>query len=173
MGCRAFLQGVLPTQEPKLCFFYLPHWQEGSLPLAPPGKPTDKGGAQRSRKEALGPDKAGAPQEAPRAPALRWERSRAWHTVSPGSRSAAVTFSSWKPPRGPQTKVLTVGQLEGSGVKRLQRKQLMARTAIQVQKGRKQGHQRGCAAGAPVSPGGRGPTGAPDDAFELRCWRRL
>ena len=36
MGCRALLQGMLPSQGLNL---HLLHWQAGSLPLAPPGKP--------------------------------------------------------------------------------------------------------------------------------------
>ena len=35
MGCRALLQGILPTQGSNS---HLLHWQAGSLPLAPPGK---------------------------------------------------------------------------------------------------------------------------------------
>ena len=31
--------GDLPTQESNLCLSCLLHWQVGSLPLAPPGKP--------------------------------------------------------------------------------------------------------------------------------------
>ena len=39
-GCHTLLQGIFPTQESNphlLCFL---HWQTGSLPLVPPGKPT-------------------------------------------------------------------------------------------------------------------------------------
>ena len=36
VGCHALLQGVFPTQGSTL---YLQHWQVGSLPLTPPGKP--------------------------------------------------------------------------------------------------------------------------------------
>ena len=39
VGCRALLQGLFPTQELNLCLL---HWQVGSLPLAPPGKPGQK-----------------------------------------------------------------------------------------------------------------------------------
>ena len=41
MGCHALLQGIFPTQgsNPRLLHFL--HWQEGSLPLAPPGKPLE------------------------------------------------------------------------------------------------------------------------------------
>ena len=31
--------GIFLTQESSLCLFCLVHWQAGSLPLAPPGKP--------------------------------------------------------------------------------------------------------------------------------------
>ena len=37
--CHALLQGIFPTQESNLHLFCLLHWQAGSLPLAPPGKP--------------------------------------------------------------------------------------------------------------------------------------
>ena len=39
VGCHALLQEILPTQGPKQCLLCLPHWQAGSLPPAPPGKP--------------------------------------------------------------------------------------------------------------------------------------
>ena len=34
-GCHALLQGIFPIQR----LLRLQHWQTGSLPLAPPGKP--------------------------------------------------------------------------------------------------------------------------------------
>ena len=39
VGCCALLQGLFLTQGWNLSLFYLRHWQAGSLPLAPPGKP--------------------------------------------------------------------------------------------------------------------------------------
>ena len=39
VGCHALLQGIFPTQGSNLCLLRLLHWQAGSLPLAPPGKP--------------------------------------------------------------------------------------------------------------------------------------
>ena len=36
VGCHALLQGIFPTQGSNSCLL---HWQAGSLPLAPPGKP--------------------------------------------------------------------------------------------------------------------------------------
>ena len=41
MGCPAFFQGIFPTQGSNLCLLHLLHWQVGSLPLVPPGKPVD------------------------------------------------------------------------------------------------------------------------------------
>ena len=38
MGCHALFQGIFPIQGLKPCLFHL-HWQAGSLPLAPSGKP--------------------------------------------------------------------------------------------------------------------------------------
>ena len=38
--CRAFLQGIFLTQRSNPCLL---HWQAGSLPLAPPGQPQEKG----------------------------------------------------------------------------------------------------------------------------------
>ena len=35
VGGHALLQGIFLTQGSNLCLFSLPHWQEGSLPLAP------------------------------------------------------------------------------------------------------------------------------------------
>ena len=39
VGCRALLQGIFPTQGSNPCLLHLLHWQAGSLPLEPPGKP--------------------------------------------------------------------------------------------------------------------------------------
>ena len=39
MGCHALLQGIFPAQGSKLRLYCLLHWQAGSLPLVPPGKP--------------------------------------------------------------------------------------------------------------------------------------
>ena len=40
VGCRALLQGTFLTQGSKLHLLCLLHWQMGSLPLVPPGKPS-------------------------------------------------------------------------------------------------------------------------------------
>ena len=40
VGCHALLQRIFPTQGLNLCLLCLLHWQVGSLPLVPPGKPT-------------------------------------------------------------------------------------------------------------------------------------
>ena len=39
VGCHALLQGIFPTQGSDPCLLNLLHWQVGSLPPAPPGKP--------------------------------------------------------------------------------------------------------------------------------------
>ena len=39
VGCPAFVQGIFPTQGSNPHALCLWHWQVGSLPLAPPGKP--------------------------------------------------------------------------------------------------------------------------------------
>ena len=39
VGCYSLLQGIFLTQGSNLCLLHLLHWQEGSLPLVPPGKP--------------------------------------------------------------------------------------------------------------------------------------
>ena len=39
VGCHALLQGIFPTQGSNPRFLYLLHWQVGSLPLTPLGKP--------------------------------------------------------------------------------------------------------------------------------------
>ena len=41
VGCHALLQGILLTQGLNLHLLCLLDWQEGSLPLAPPGKPSN------------------------------------------------------------------------------------------------------------------------------------
>ena len=38
VGCQALLRGIFPTQGSNLCLLCLPHWQAGSLPIAPLGK---------------------------------------------------------------------------------------------------------------------------------------
>ena len=43
MGCHALLQGIFPIQGSNLHLLPLLHWQVGSLPLVPPGKPTKEG----------------------------------------------------------------------------------------------------------------------------------
>ena len=39
VGCHALLQGIFPTQGSNSRLLCLLHWQAGSLPLTPPGKP--------------------------------------------------------------------------------------------------------------------------------------
>ena len=39
MGCHFLLQGIFPTQGSNPCLLCLLHWQAGSLPIVPPGKP--------------------------------------------------------------------------------------------------------------------------------------
>ena len=39
VGCCALLQGIFPTQGSNSYLLRLLHWQVGSLPLVPPGKP--------------------------------------------------------------------------------------------------------------------------------------
>ena len=39
VGCHFILQGIFPAQGLNLCLLHPLHWQAGSLPLAPPGKP--------------------------------------------------------------------------------------------------------------------------------------
>ena len=42
VGCHALLQGIFPTQGSNPRLLHLLHWQAGSLPLAPPRKPSQK-----------------------------------------------------------------------------------------------------------------------------------
>ena len=39
VGCHALLQGIFQTQGSKLHLLHFLHWQVGSLPLVPSGKP--------------------------------------------------------------------------------------------------------------------------------------
>ena len=39
IGCHTLLQGIFPNQGSNPRLLCLLHWQAGSLPLAPPGKP--------------------------------------------------------------------------------------------------------------------------------------
>ena len=40
VSCDALLQGIFPTQESNPRLLGLLHWQVGSLPIVPPGKPS-------------------------------------------------------------------------------------------------------------------------------------
>ena len=40
VGCHALFQGIFPTQGSSLHLLCFLHWQAGSLPLVPPGKPS-------------------------------------------------------------------------------------------------------------------------------------
>ena len=40
VGCHALLQGIFPTQGSNSCLLCVLHWQEGSLLLVPPVKPS-------------------------------------------------------------------------------------------------------------------------------------
>ena len=42
VGGHALLQRIFPTQGSNLLLLCLLHWQAGSLPLAPPGKPVSR-----------------------------------------------------------------------------------------------------------------------------------
>ena len=48
-GCQALLQGIFPTQGLNPRLLHLLHWQTGSLPLAPSGKPKPKGYQEKER----------------------------------------------------------------------------------------------------------------------------
>ena len=51
LECQHFpLQGIFPTQGSNLRLLCLLHWQAGSLPLAPPGKPYEKRESERKVK---------------------------------------------------------------------------------------------------------------------------
>ena len=43
VDCHALLQRIFPTHGLNPCLLHLLHWQVGSLPLAPPGKPVKLG----------------------------------------------------------------------------------------------------------------------------------
>ena len=43
VGCHALLRGLFLTQRENQHLLCLLHWQVGSLPLVPPGKPAEKG----------------------------------------------------------------------------------------------------------------------------------
>jgi len=40
VGCHFFLHSIFPTQGSNPCLLCVLHWQVGSLPLVPPGKPS-------------------------------------------------------------------------------------------------------------------------------------
>ena len=48
MGCHALLQGIFPTQESNLGLLCLLRWQVGSVPLAPPVKPSTRCNAHQT-----------------------------------------------------------------------------------------------------------------------------
>ena len=47
LDCHALLQGILPIQGSNMCLLYPLHWQAGSFPLAPPGKPLVFGDSEK------------------------------------------------------------------------------------------------------------------------------
>ena len=59
VGCHALLQGIFPTQGSNLRLLCLLHWQAGSLPQAPPGKPFHPVGQGNSKEHLSWP--RGAP----------------------------------------------------------------------------------------------------------------
>ena len=50
VGGHARLQGIFLTQGSNPCLLHLLHWQAGSLPLAPPGKPSNVNKSRRKEK---------------------------------------------------------------------------------------------------------------------------
>ena len=53
VGCHSLLQGIFPTQGSNLHLLCLLHWQVGSLPLKPPGKPLSLGSPRRNGNVAV------------------------------------------------------------------------------------------------------------------------
>ena len=47
-GCHFLFQEIVPPQGSNPSLLYLLHWQAGSLPLAPPGKPSGVGESANS-----------------------------------------------------------------------------------------------------------------------------
>ena len=56
-GCHALLQGIFATQGLNLRLSGLLHWQAGSLPLVPLGKPTDEDTESQSSKGLPAPSR--------------------------------------------------------------------------------------------------------------------
>ena len=54
VGCHALLQGIFLTQGSNPSLLYLLHWQAGSLPLIPPGKPPNNIQGKKSYLKSLG-----------------------------------------------------------------------------------------------------------------------
>ena len=46
LACHSLFQGVFLIQELNLLLLNFLHWKAGSLPLAPPGKPSLEGGTE-------------------------------------------------------------------------------------------------------------------------------
>ena len=53
--CHALLQGIFPIHGLNPCLLCLLHWQVGSLPLAPPGKPNIIMSSHTKKVEVTGP----------------------------------------------------------------------------------------------------------------------
>ena len=47
VGCMPSSRGIFPTQGSNPCPLHLLHWQAGSLPSAPPGKPSSLSGSHQ------------------------------------------------------------------------------------------------------------------------------
>ena len=56
MGCHFLLQGIFLTQDTNSNLLCLLHWQAGSLPVAPPGKPEKNNTDELICKAEIDPD---------------------------------------------------------------------------------------------------------------------
>ena len=76
-GCHALLQGIFLIQGSNLRLLHLMHWQVGSLPLGPPGKPRN---LLITRTGMVGPLTRQGP-DIPEVPVDFMRRSHVWYHV--------------------------------------------------------------------------------------------
>ena len=91
VGWHALLQGIFPAQGSNLLLLHLLHWQAGSLPLAPLGKP------QWSPSYLLGGARSAALKRRKHGFCLQWELSLNKYRVVETYSERVVVKTPWFP----------------------------------------------------------------------------
>ena len=102
VGCRAFLQGIFPTQRLNPCLLCLLRWQGFSSPLAPPGKPNRLNAPLQRRRRRRGRQRTrwldGVTDSMDMSLSKLWEmvkERKAWHASVHGVTKSWAWLSDW------------------------------------------------------------------------------